>query len=103
MFPWRMPDAWGTGADLVSLRESLVAGARTRSLLLFAVVVLVLLIAVAAPGYAQTGPPQPQPCPSRIGVPFSATGSNQTGNFAVVSTRPPTPSLTFRTRSSTLR
>ncbi len=46
MFPWRMPDAWGTGAGLTGLREQLVQGAKTRSLLLFGVVALVLFIAV---------------------------------------------------------
>ncbi|MBZ5581237.1 MAG: ABC transporter permease [Acidobacteriia bacterium] len=46
MFPWRMPDAWGVGAGLTELRESLVAGARTRGLLLFGVAGLVLLIAI---------------------------------------------------------
>jgi len=46
MFPWRMPDAWGTGAGLEGLRDHLVAKARVRSLLLLGVVTLVLLIAV---------------------------------------------------------
>jgi predicted permease len=46
MFPWRMPDAWGTDARLTSLRDYLVRGARLRSLLLLAAVALVLLIAI---------------------------------------------------------
>jgi putative ABC transport system permease protein len=46
MFPWRMPDAWGTGARLEGLRDHLVAGAKVRSLLLLGVVALVLLIAI---------------------------------------------------------
>ena len=46
MFPWRMPDAWGAGADLEGLQDQLVAGVRLRSLLLLGVVGLVLLIAV---------------------------------------------------------
>jgi predicted permease len=46
MFPWRMPDAWGLSATLTPLRDHLVAGARTRSLLLFGLVALLLLIAV---------------------------------------------------------
>jgi predicted permease len=46
MFPWRMPDAWGLGAGLTGLRDTLVAGAKLRSLLLLGVVALVFLIAV---------------------------------------------------------
>src|SRR5713226_1848283 len=46
MFPWRMPDAWGTGAGLTALRDHLVAGAKTRSLLLLGAVGLILLIAI---------------------------------------------------------
>ncbi|MBI5282788.1 MAG: ABC transporter permease [Candidatus Solibacter usitatus] len=46
MFPWRMPDAWGTDARLTRLRDHLVAGAKVRSLLLLGVVGLVLLIAI---------------------------------------------------------
>ncbi|HET8550343.1 MAG TPA: ABC transporter permease [Bryobacteraceae bacterium] len=46
MFPWRMPDLWGTGARFTALREHFVAGAKARSLLLVGVVALVLLIAV---------------------------------------------------------
>jgi len=46
MFPWRMPDAWGTEAALKDLRTSLVSGTRVQALLLFAVVGLVLLIAM---------------------------------------------------------
>ena len=34
---------------------------------------LALVVAAAAPGHAQAVPPQAQPCPSRTGVPFSAT------------------------------
>jgi predicted permease len=46
MFPWRMPDAWSAEATLEPLADHLVAGAKTRSLVLLAVVALVLLIAV---------------------------------------------------------
>lgn len=46
MFPWRMPDAWGTDAGLTGLQDHVVAGARLRSLLLLGVVGLVLLIAI---------------------------------------------------------
>src|SRR5262249_9492809 len=46
MFPWQMPDAWGSEAGLMPLRDHLVAGAKVRSLLLLGVVALVLLIAV---------------------------------------------------------
>jgi predicted permease len=46
MFPWRMPDAWGSVVSLVPLGEHLVSGAKTRSLVLLVVVGLVLLIAV---------------------------------------------------------
>ena len=46
MFPWRMPDAWGRGAQLAELRAHLVADAKVRSLLLLGVVALVLLIAI---------------------------------------------------------
>src|SRR5437016_1994143 len=46
MFPFRMPDAWGTGVGLTGLRDHLIAGAKLRSLLLLGVVALVLLIAI---------------------------------------------------------
>jgi predicted permease len=46
MFPWRMPDAWGSGAGLTGLRDHLIAGAKLRSLLLLGVVALVLVIAI---------------------------------------------------------
>jgi len=46
MFPWRMPDAWGRDTALVPLHDQLVAGAKTKNLLLLGVVTLVLLIAV---------------------------------------------------------
>ena len=46
MFPWRMPDSWGTDITLQPLREELVAGVRERSLLLLGAVGLVLLIAI---------------------------------------------------------
>jgi putative ABC transport system permease protein len=46
MFPWRMPDSWGTDATLRPMREHLVAGTRVRSLLMMGAVALVLLIAV---------------------------------------------------------
>ncbi|HEY7860106.1 MAG TPA: ABC transporter permease, partial [Gemmatimonadaceae bacterium] len=44
-FPMRMADDWGSDVDVVSLRESMVGGARSTLLLLFAAVGLVLLIA----------------------------------------------------------
>ena len=46
LFPWRMPDAWGSDANGLELRESLVSGARVQACLLFGVVALVLLIAL---------------------------------------------------------
>ncbi len=46
MFPWRMPDAWGTGAAFTPLKDHLIAGTRVKGLLLLGVVALVLLIAV---------------------------------------------------------
>lgn len=46
LFPWRMPDAWGSDANGIELRESLVSGARVQAWLLFGVVALVLLIAL---------------------------------------------------------
>ncbi|MBI2687239.1 MAG: ABC transporter permease [Acidobacteria bacterium] len=46
MFPWRMPDAWGTGAGLTLLQESLSAGSKVPSLLLLGAVFLVLLIGI---------------------------------------------------------
>ena len=45
-FPWRMPDAWATGATLTPLQDYLTGGVKTKSLLLLGVVALVLLIAV---------------------------------------------------------
>ncbi|MFN0107079.1 MAG: ADOP family duplicated permease [Bryobacteraceae bacterium] len=45
-FPWRMPDAWATGATLTPLQDYLTGSVKTKSLLLLAVVALVLLIAV---------------------------------------------------------
>src|SRR5665213_1203 len=44
-FPMRMPKDWGTDVDVVSLRESVVGGARSMLVLFFAAVGLVLLIA----------------------------------------------------------
>ncbi|MEX2262422.1 MAG: ABC transporter permease [Bryobacteraceae bacterium] len=46
MFPWRMPDAWGLGADLTGLHEHLVDGVKVKALLLLGVVALVLMIAI---------------------------------------------------------
>jgi predicted permease len=46
MFPWRMPDSWGTGVTLEPMREHMVAGVRERSLLLLGAVALVMLIAI---------------------------------------------------------
>jgi predicted permease len=46
MFPWRMPDSWGTEVTLEPMREHMVAGVRERSLLLLGAVALVLLIAI---------------------------------------------------------
>ncbi len=46
MFPWRMPDAWGTDARVRDLRDAIVSGARLRSWMLLGAVVMVLLISV---------------------------------------------------------
>jgi putative ABC transport system permease protein len=46
MFPWRMPDAWGTEAAYKPLKDYLIAGVRVKTLLLLGVTALVLLIAV---------------------------------------------------------
>jgi predicted permease len=46
MFPWRMPDAWGSEVELTPLADHLVEAAKPRTLVLFVVVGLVLLIAV---------------------------------------------------------
>jgi len=46
MFPWRMPNDWGTEITLEPMREHMVAGVRERSLLLLGAVALVLLIAI---------------------------------------------------------
>jgi putative ABC transport system permease protein len=46
MFPWRMPDAWGSAPVVTELRNALVSEARLRSWLLFGVAGFVLLIAV---------------------------------------------------------
>jgi predicted permease len=46
MFPWRMPDLWGSSVELTPLDRHLVAATETRSLVLLAVAGLVLLIAV---------------------------------------------------------
>jgi predicted permease len=46
MFPWRMPDSWGTDIALQPMRDELVAGVRDRSLLLLGAVALVLSIAI---------------------------------------------------------
>ncbi len=44
-FPNRMPDAWGTGATVSPLQESIVGGSRTALLLMMGAVALVLLVA----------------------------------------------------------
>lgn len=46
MFPWRMPESWGSDVSLEPLGEHVVKGVRQRSLLLLAVVGIVLLIAI---------------------------------------------------------
>jgi predicted permease len=46
MFPWRMPDSWGTDIALQPMRDELVAGVRDRNLLLLGAVALVLMIAI---------------------------------------------------------
>lgn len=46
-FPWRMPDAWASGARLTPMQDYVTGPVRTRAFLLLAVVVLVLLIALA--------------------------------------------------------
>ncbi len=47
MFPWRMPDSWGSGEHVVSLQESIVGSVRPRLILLFSAVGLTLLITCA--------------------------------------------------------
>jgi predicted permease len=47
LFPWRMPDTWASGLNVVPLLESEVGATRPRLLLLFAAVGLILLIACA--------------------------------------------------------
>ncbi len=46
MFPWPMPDLWGSELHVVDLREALVGGTRVRGWLLLAAVGTVLLIAI---------------------------------------------------------
>ena len=46
MFPWRMPESWGSDVTLEPMREHMVAGVRDRSLLLLGAVALVMLIAI---------------------------------------------------------
>ena len=46
MFPWRMPESWGSDVTLEPMREHMVAGVRERSLLLLGAVALVMLIAI---------------------------------------------------------
>jgi len=46
MFPWRMPDSWGSDTSLEGLRDHLVSGVMVRSLLLLGVAALVLLMAI---------------------------------------------------------
>ena len=44
LFPWRMPDTWGEGGDVVLLRDSLVGGTRSTLLILLGAVGLLLLV-----------------------------------------------------------
>jgi predicted permease len=46
MFPWRMPDAWGTEVKVSDLRDALVSDARARTWMLLGVVFVLLLISV---------------------------------------------------------
>ena len=46
MFPWRMPDAWGSELKVAELRNALVADARVRTLVLLGVAAILLLISV---------------------------------------------------------
>lgn len=46
MFPWRMPDAWGTELNVSELRDALVTAARVRTWMLLGVVAVLLLISV---------------------------------------------------------
>jgi len=55
MFPWRMPDRWGAGAQMVDLKEALTGDARASLLLLFGVVVLVWMAAVVNVGSLVVG------------------------------------------------
>ncbi|MFN2564648.1 MAG: ADOP family duplicated permease, partial [Gemmatimonadaceae bacterium] len=45
LFPWRMPDTWGEGADVVPLQEALVGGTRHTLLVLLGAVGVLLLVA----------------------------------------------------------
>jgi len=47
LFPWQMPRAWNADVAVIALRDGMVAGTRTRLLLLLGAVALVLLIACA--------------------------------------------------------
>jgi predicted permease len=45
LFPWRMPDTWGEGADVIPLHESLVGSTRHTLLVLLGAVGLLLVVA----------------------------------------------------------
>jgi predicted permease len=47
LFPWKMPPEWNADVSVVHLQNSMVAGVRTRLLMLLGAVALILLIACA--------------------------------------------------------
>jgi predicted permease len=47
LFPWAMPEGWGSWADVIPTQKQLIGNLRTKLLLLFGAVGLVLLIACA--------------------------------------------------------